>query len=138
MARTIKAIPERPPQPDTLLPEDAPFGNVPTSGRGGRLRGEILGTREAAQLEREIEREDGRCTRPWKDEEFIYLNGVPHCYEPNREVGTLIRLRGGGRMLLRDAYVKNMSISGPRNYRLDDLYVTAAPEKNVKVRMNNQ
>ena len=117
----IKAQLAHSPSPEVLQDESAVFGGVPTSGRGGRLKGEPKVHGEGAAEERFLD----KPTRPWQDKEFIYLNGVPHSYTPNRELGTIIHLRGGGSMLLRDAYVRNLRISGPFVYRLDDMYVTA-------------
>jgi len=125
--------PTAPSPEDILLGDTVPFGGVNTSGRGSKLKGEGMQTWERKALSAAEERALNRKTRPWTAEEYIYLNGVPHVYVPNRDIGTIVFLRGGGSMLLRDAFVRNVSISGPFKLRLDDLYsVPAGIGGNVK------
>jgi len=95
------------------------------TGRGGRLKGEIETPSERHLLARQIAKHEGKKTRPWRESEYIYLGGLPHVYTPHKDLGTIVHLRGGGRILLRDAYVRNLRISGPRFFRVDDIFMTS-------------
>jgi len=114
------------PAPEDAIAEPVPFASVPTTGRGVKLKGELQPEWEKKQLSRAEERHLEKKTRPWSDDEYIYLDGVPHCYTPNREIGTVVHIRGRGSVLLRDLYVRNVRISGPFKLRLDDLYSVGA------------
>jgi hypothetical protein len=126
MPKKRKEEPTTPPIDQSFDAAELPYLDVPTSGRGGRLKGEIPTPSERKLFERALWKHELRKTRPWRPDEYIFLDGVPCVYTPHKDIGTIVHLRGGGRILLRDAYVRNLRISGPRTFRIDDIYSTGA------------
>jgi hypothetical protein len=101
--------------------EDVPFEAVPTRGRGEivDLRGLVLSKRQESARWKRILRTK---TRPWRDDEFFRVEGIPCVYRLLAPVGTVIHLPGGRSLFIRDAWVKRLHLEEPRTLRVDDIY----------------
>lgn len=98
-----------------------PFADVPTSGRGD-MKDLITTTVHRIANKKTWRARLETNTRPWSHDEYLYLNGIPHVYSVNPEIGTIVHMRGGGSISMRDAWVNRYQITTPIRLRIDDLY----------------